>query len=62
MEALREAMSSIAEGARPCSVRHVYYLGIGRLWDKDTGTSCRNYSVVVRELGYMRESGKIPWE
>ncbi|MFI0263942.1 hypothetical protein ACH4OW_33560 [Streptomyces sp. NPDC017056] len=62
MESLREAMISVARGARPCSVRHVYYLGIGHLWAKDTGQSRRNYSVVVRELGYLRETGRIPWD
>jgi hypothetical protein len=62
VEALRAAMCVIAEGARPCSVRHVYYLGIGRLWEKDSGTSRRNYSVVVRELGHMRETGRMPWD
>ncbi|MFE7958649.1 hypothetical protein [Streptomyces sp. NPDC057413] len=61
VEALRQAMASITEAAQPCSVRHVYYLGIGDLWDKDTGTSRRHYSVVVRELGYLRETGRIPW-
>jgi hypothetical protein len=40
----------------------LYYLGIGQLWDKDTGRSRRNYSVVARELGHMRESGVLPWE
>lgn len=54
-------MYAAVEAARPCSVRHVYYLGIGRLWDKDRGTSRRNYSVVVRELGIMRELGTLPW-
>ncbi|ORT54219.1 hypothetical protein [Streptomyces sp. CB03238] len=62
MEALRAALYAIVEAARPCSVRHVYYLGIGRLWAKDTGGSRRNYSTVVRELGYMREHGILPWE
>jgi hypothetical protein len=62
VEALRAELYAIAEAAQPCSARHIYYLGIGRLWDKDTGRSRRNYSVVVRELGYMREHGLIPWE
>ncbi|MFF3460540.1 hypothetical protein ACFYXH_40955 [Streptomyces sp. NPDC002730] len=40
---------------------HIYYLGLGLLWEKDTGKSRRNYSLVVRELGYMREHGMLPW-
>lgn len=62
VEGLRAALYAIVEAARPCSVRHLYYLGIGCLWDKDAGASRRNYSVVVRELGYMREHGMLPWE
>ncbi|GAA1930466.1 hypothetical protein GCM10009753_75370 [Streptantibioticus ferralitis] len=62
VEALRAALYSITEAAQPCSVRHVYYLGIGVLWPKDTAGSRRNYSVPVRELGYMREHGMMPWE
>ncbi|MEV6840039.1 hypothetical protein AB0N17_37045 [Streptomyces sp. NPDC051133] len=62
VEALRAAICQIAEAARPCSVRHVYYLGIGTLWNKDGGHSRRNYSVVVRELGHLRETGRLPWE
>lgn len=56
------AICAVAEAAQPCSVRHVYYLGIGSLWDKDTGHSRRNYSVVVREVGHLRETGRLPWE
>ena len=62
MEALRGALYAMVEAARPCSVRHVYYLGIGVLWDKDTGRSRRNYATAVRELGHMREHGTLPWE
>lgn len=61
MEALRAELYALVEGSQPCTVRHVYYLGLGRLWDKDTGKSRRNYSVVVRELGHMRENGALPW-
>ncbi|MGY3677473.1 hypothetical protein [Streptomyces sp. TE33382] len=62
VEALRLAICAITEEAQPCSVRHVYYLGIGLLWDKDTGHSRKNYSLVVRELGHLREAGRMPWE
>ncbi|MQS17646.1 hypothetical protein F7Q99_37025 [Streptomyces kaniharaensis] len=62
VEALRTAICQIAEEARPCSVRHIYYLGVGLLWDKDHGRSRRNYSVVVRETGHLRETGRLPWE
>ncbi|MFE9424193.1 hypothetical protein ACFYNO_14645 [Kitasatospora sp. NPDC006697] len=62
VEALRLAICAIAEEARPCSVRHVYYLGVGLLWDKDTGHSRKNYALVVRELGHLRETGRLPWE
>ncbi|MFD6465361.1 hypothetical protein [Streptomyces goshikiensis] len=56
------AICELAEAAQPCSVRHIYYLGIGSLWDKDSGPSRRNYSVVVREVGHLREAGRLPWE
>ncbi|MFG2211014.1 hypothetical protein [Streptomyces sp. NPDC048638] len=62
IEELRSALYAIAESARPCSARHIYYLGIGRLWEKDVGRSRRNYSVVVRELGFMREHDLMPWD
>ncbi|WP_030230300.1 hypothetical protein [Streptomyces sp. NRRL S-350] len=62
MEALRAELYALVRDAQPCTVRHVYYLGLGLLWEKDTGKSRRNYSVPVRELGYMREHGLLPWE
>ncbi|WP_327359598.1 hypothetical protein [Streptomyces sp. NBC_01304] len=62
MEALRAALHALTEAAQPCSTRHVYYLGLGQLWDKDRGRSRRNYALVVRELGHMRETGDLPWE
>ncbi|MEW2393091.1 hypothetical protein AB0933_32495 [Streptomyces venezuelae] len=62
MEALRAELYEIVQAAQPCTVRHVYYLGLGVLWEKDTGKSRRNYSVPVRELGHMREHGQLPWE
>ncbi|MEU1629619.1 hypothetical protein ABZ746_30820 [Streptomyces sp. NPDC020096] len=62
MAALRAAICELVEAAQPCSVRQAYYLGIGLLWDKDMGHSRRNYSVVVREVGQLREPGRLPWE
>jgi hypothetical protein len=61
MEAFRGATFDIVERNMPCSVRQVYYVGIGRLWEKDTGQSRRSYSDVVRNLGIMRENDEIPW-
>ncbi|GAA0444334.1 hypothetical protein ACFQ2B_00415 [Streptomyces stramineus] len=43
------------QAAQPCTVRHVYYLGLGRLWEKDAGKSRRNYSVPT---GETRPHGK----
>lgn len=34
VEALRAELYALVETAQPCSVRHAYYLGIGRLWGK----------------------------
>ncbi|WP_051809913.1 hypothetical protein [Actinoplanes subtropicus] len=62
MEDFRRSIYDITRQHRPCSVRQVYYLGIGTLWNKDTGGSRRNYNTVVRELGIMRESGMLPWD
>lgn len=62
MDAFRAAIRDLTAASQPCSVRQIYYLGIGRLWDKDTGGSRRNYNTVVRELGVMRESGLLPWD
>lgn len=61
MVAFREAIYAIVERNRPCSVRQVYYVGIGRLWQKDTGGSRRSYSDLCRNLGVMRETGMLPW-
>ncbi|EST18895.1 hypothetical protein [Streptomyces roseochromogenus] len=40
----------------------MYRLGIGLLRDKHMGHSRRNYSVDVREVGHLRETGRLPWE
>lgn len=61
MDEFRAAIHRLAEANQPCSCRQVYYLGIGVLWDKDTGGSRRNYNKVVYELGVMREAGDLPW-
>lgn len=58
---LREELYAIVATNRPCSVRQVYYVGIGRLWEKDTGGSRTSYNDVVRNLGVMRENGTLPW-
>lgn len=62
MEEYRDALYGLALENRPCSCRQIYYLGIGRYWDKDTGGSRNVYNDVVRNLGLMRESGLIPWD
>jgi hypothetical protein len=61
MVAFREAIYDIVELNRPCSVRQVYYVGIGRLWQKDTGGNRSSYSDLCRNLGVMREAGMLPW-
>lgn len=61
MTAFREALYAIVETNKPCSVRQVYYVGAGRLWEKDRGKSRKSYNDVVRNLGVMRESGQLPW-
>jgi len=61
METFREAIREIVEANRPCSVRQVYYVGIGWLWEKDRGGSRRSYNDVDRNLGVMRENGMLPW-
>lgn len=61
MARFRKALYDIVEANRPCSVRQVYYIGIGRFWDKDAGGSRRNYDRVVDNLGKMREDGVLPF-
>jgi hypothetical protein len=62
VEELRSAIFDIVEDNQPCSVRNVYYVGIGLLWDKDKGGDRRNYKRVVENLGVMRENGSLPFE
>lgn len=61
MTTFRKALYTIVETNKPCSVRQVYYVGAGRLWEKDQGQSRSSYNDVVRNLGVMRESGELPW-
>lgn len=62
VEQLRAAIYDIVRDNRPCSVRQVYYVGVGRLWSKDQKGSRRSYKRVVRELGVMRENGMVPFD
>lgn len=61
MIAHKTAIAEIAETNQPCSVRNVYYCGIGALWEKDTGGSRKSYKEVVRLVGDLREAGMIPF-
>lgn len=61
MEAYRSVLYNLVEANRPCSVRQVYYVGVGQHWPKDRGKSRRNYDSVVRELGILRERDLLPW-
>jgi hypothetical protein len=58
MEDFRAALYEIVERVQPCSVRQVYYIGIGELYEKGDAA----YNSVVRELGLMRERDELPWE
>lgn len=61
MEEFRAQLYEIVDANRPCSVRQVYYVGIGWLWHKDVGGGRTSYDDVTRNLGVMRESGELPW-
>ncbi len=61
MASFREALYAIVARNRPCSVRQVYYVGIGTLWEKDRGKDRTAYNDVARNLGVMRETGMLPW-
>ncbi|MFD4904654.1 hypothetical protein [Kitasatospora purpeofusca] len=43
METLRTELYALVRDGQPCTVRHVYDLGPGRLWEKGTGKSRRNH-------------------
>ena len=60
MQAIREGIVDLAQDHQPCTVRQIYYLGIGRYWDKDTGRSRKHYDTVVRYAGDLREAGDLP--
>lgn len=62
MQSYRDTIRAIVEENQPCSCRQVYYIGIGRIWEKDTGGRRNVYNDVVRNLGLMRESGELPWD
>lgn len=61
MAELRDAIRALAQEHRPCTVRQIYYLGIGRWWEKDSDGSRRVYNTVCRLLGEMREAEIVPW-
>jgi hypothetical protein len=62
MDVLRQAIVDLAEQHQPCTVRQLYYLGIGRWWEKDVGGRDSTYrKVVVRLVGELREDGSLPW-
>jgi hypothetical protein len=61
MDRVRDAILTFAGEYQPCTCRQIYYLGIGRHWDKDTGRSRKHYGTVVRLVGELRESGDLPW-
>jgi hypothetical protein len=61
MDDLRDAIYDIAAANHPCSVRNIYYCGIGDLWEKDTGGKRTNYNRVCQLVGDMRERDMLPW-
>jgi hypothetical protein len=63
MEGFRVRVFEIVDAARPCSVRHVYYLAVNdHLIAKDHGTSRKNYQRVLAALNHMREHDEMPWD
>jgi hypothetical protein len=58
MEDFRSKLYTIVEENQPCTVRQVYYVGIGRLYEKSES----HYDSVCRELGILREREDLPWE
>jgi len=62
MDRVRNAVFTYAGEYAPCTCRQIYYLGIGRHWQKDTARGRKHYATVVRLVGEMRESGELPWD
>lgn len=63
MDRVRQAIVELAEEHQPCTVRNIYYRGIGPgFWPKDQGRSTLHYDTTVRLAGLLRESGRLPWE
>ena len=62
MEMLRNAIVDLAEENQVCTVRQLYYLGIGLFWDKDTDGKRANYNMIVRLAGELRENDTLPWD
>lgn len=61
MAELRDGIYDLAAANKPCTVRQIYYLGIGTLWEKDSGGSRKVYNTVCRLIGEMRETEMLPW-
>lgn len=59
---LKAAIYDIAAEQRPMSTRQIYYVGIGRLWEKDEGGDRTSYKLVNSYVGEMREDGEMPWD
>lgn len=62
MNRLRDAIYHYAQANQRCTIRQIYYLGIGSYWPKDEGGSRKHYRTVVRLAGEMREEDRLPWE
>lgn len=62
MDALRDGIYYLARDNQVCTVRQIYYLGVGLYWDKDTGGKRAHYNTVVRIVGELREVELLPWE
>ena len=62
MRALRAAIHDLARDHQVCTVRHIYYLGIGQFWEKDAGGKRKSYNDVVKISGQLREAGILSWD
>lgn len=61
LDDVKSEIFSIAKANQPCSSRSIYYIGIGRLWEKDVNKKRTVYQRVNRWIGEMRENGELPW-